>query len=253
MRVRRYLISVLSSGVALAALVATTLTSAAPIVIEPPGTVEAQFRVSFRPNALPAGRHPVSLALSEQVATRDGSHPPALQELQVELDRHLALSVKGLPICPRTLNSSGPRTDTIAKCEDAKVGSGTMEVEVAFPEQQPVRITGRVSVYNGGFSGGRTTLWAYTLLPAPVTGIVLEPLEFRRGSHGRYALKGSLALPKIANGAASLTSLELSLRKGLFSASCPGGKIQSHATSRFTDGSALSNGVVRTCRTLGSG
>jgi len=124
-----------------------------------------------------------------------------------------------------------------------------MEVEVAFPELQPVRIKGPVTVYNGGFSEGRTKFWVYTYLPAPVTGAILVPFEVRRDLQGIYGWEGLMRVPKIANGAGSITHLRVRFDEGIFSARCPTGTSQVRAASRFADGTSLQNASVQTCRT----
>ena len=176
------------------------------------------------------------------------------KSFKLDLDRHLSLSVEGLPRCRGPLNESGPRTEYPAVCRDAKVGGGTLEVEVAFPEQQPVRISGRITVYNGGFRDGRIRFWLYAYLPAPVTGAILMPLEIRRGGHGIYGWTGELQVPKIANGAGSITSLNARFRKGIFAASCPTGTSQAGGLSHFADGMKVQGSTIQTCRTAaGSG
>lgn len=246
---RRKLTSTWVLGGVLAVLAGGAFATASASDLLPP-PLEAVFKDSFAPSKLPAhGAAPISFALTETIGNQDGSHPPALQELEIELDRPLGVSVKSLPRCSRPMQDYGPRTDTLERCEDAKVGSGTIEVEVAFPEQQPVRTTGRLNVYNGGFSDGHTMFWLYALIPAPVTGAIFVPLEFRRGKNGRYGLKGQLKLPKIANGSGSVTYLGARFQKGVFTASCPRGELQGHSTAHFVDGTILSSTLVRHCST----
>jgi hypothetical protein len=245
--------SIRALSVVLAVLAGSALATASASDLLPP-PIEAVFEDSFTPSKLPAHKAaPISLALTETIRNQDGSHPPALQELEIELDRPLALSAKGLPRCSRPMQDYGPRTDTLERCEDAKVGSGTIEVEVAFPEQQPVRTTGRVNVYNGGFSDGRTMFWLYAVIPAPVTGAIFVPLEFRRDKNGHYGLRGQLKLPKIANGSGSVTYLGARFQKGVFTASCPRGELQGHSTAHFVDGTTVGGAFTRACTTAASG
>jgi hypothetical protein len=237
---------VLSAVVAV--LVASTSAVASPVDLLPP-TVETTLSGGPSPATLPTReRVPVSLRLAETVRTPDGSHPPALQDLRMDLDRHLGLSVKGVPRCPRYPGGRQSREKPYERCEDAKVGSGTVELEVAFPEQMPVEISGELSVYNGGFREGRTMFWLFVYLPAPVTGGILMPLEIRRGGHGPYGWVGELEIPKIGNGAGSITYLGARFSKGVFSANCAGGRLLTGARSRFADGSAVSSTLIRDCR-----
>jgi hypothetical protein len=134
------------------------------------------------------------------------------------------------------------------KCEEAKVGSGTADVMVSFPAQQPVGATGRVSVYNGGVNDGHTTFWIYSLVPGPVTGAILMPLDVRRDDKGFYGWNGLLKLPEIANGYGAVTNLEIAFRKGIFSARCQTGRLRARGVSRFANGSVWRNSAPQTCR-----
>jgi hypothetical protein len=207
----------------------------------------AIFAASFSPEELPArGSAPIRLSLLERVVFQTGVNP-VLRELEVELDRHLGLSVKGLPSCPKPSGDYGPRSDVLVKCEDAKVGSGTVDVMATFPEQQPVVVTGRVSVYNGGVRDGHTMLWIYSLVPAPVTGAILIPLDVRRDSEGFYGWNGLLSLPEIAGGYGAVTKLQIAFRKGIFLARCQTGRLRARGVSRFADGSVWTNSAPQTC------
>lgn len=233
-------------GAALIVLLASTAAASDSNLLPPP--TEAVFRLGLTPGNLPARKAaPVSLVLAEKIANRDGSHPPALQELRVGLDRHLGLSVKGLPSCPQPLGGRQSRRNPFEECEEAKVGSGIVKLDVAFPEEAPMQVSGRLSVYNGGVREGRTMFWLFVYLPAPVTGGVLMPLEIRRGGHGRYGWIGELEIPKIANGAGSVTYLGARFRNGVFSARCPEGMLQTPVGNRFADGTLLQSTVGRAC------
>lgn len=204
----------------------------------------APSRLPIRPAA------PVRLTLAEEVEVLSGAHPPALEELDLDLDRHLGLSVKGVPVCPGPLNESGPRTGTPAICGDSKVGSGSIEVEVAFPGQPPARTSGHVIVYNAGAGDGRAKLWVYAYISAPVTGAILMPLALHRERNGEYGWSGTLEVPKIANGAGSITALGFRIRKGIFSAACPSGKLRARSVAHFGDGTAAVSPFLQRCRTV---
>jgi hypothetical protein len=69
-------------------------------------------------------------------------------------------------------------------------------------------------------------------------------------------LKTVTTVPKIANGAGSVTSFSLKIDKkytykhkkySVLSAKCVGGKVQAHVTAKFYDNSKLSANVLRTC------
>jgi hypothetical protein len=237
-------------GAAVATFFASAIAAASPIDLMPP-TVETIVSGGPSPARLPAReRAPVSFLLAERLQTSDGSHPPALRELEIELDRYFSLDVEGLPRCHPGLQSQ--RTTGLEQCEPAAVGAGTLAAEVAFPEQQPSEVEGELQVFNGGTARGTTTFWLYSYLSAPITGGFFMPLKFRRHRDGRYELRANLEIPKIANGAGSITYLGARFRKGIFSASCPGGKLQEQTRSTFVDGTVQSATLIRTCKTIAS-
>jgi hypothetical protein len=249
-RAIRYLVSIL-------VLIATVGTfagvrSATGSALAP--DLQTSFSSRIAPSRLPArGAAPVRLTLAEKIGTLSGAQPPALQKLDLNFDRNLGLSVKGLPKCTSPFGGRQSRTETLVKCEDARIGSGTIEVEVTFPGKQPFPTTGRISVYNGGANASRTIFWIYALIQAPASEVVLVPLEVNRDSDGPYGWNGELELPKIASDYASVTSLGLRLRKGIFSAACPSGKLRGRATAQFAGGTSAARPFVQRCSTAGSG
>lgn len=239
-------IALLSAVLASVIVCAVASTSAVYL----PEPTEAVLHTTFAPTRLPAhGEAPVSLAFRQTIGRSDGSHPPALQELELDLDRHFGLSVRGLPRCGPLLQERPTREDPFSRCEDAKVGTGTSKVEVAFPEEQPVQVSGRVSVYNRGVRDGHTGFLLYVYLPAPVTGAIVASLEIGRRAKGSFGWHGVLTVPKIANGAGSITYLGVRFRKGIFSASCPDGRLLAHASSQFADGEVVTSTLIQHCKT----
>jgi len=229
-------------GVALAPLVATA--AASPIV--PPPPVETILSGGPSPARLPAREPaPVSLLLAERVQTPDGSHPPALQRLEVELDRHFAIELKRLPSCHPGLQEQ--RMTLAEQCGPAQVGAGTLDVEVAFPEQPASEVEGELQVFNGGTVRGTTTFWLYTYLPRPITSGFLMRLRFRHHRDGRYGLQGTLDGSRIADGAGSITYLAARFRKGIFRASCPDGRLQEQARSFLATGAIQSAELIDNC------
>jgi hypothetical protein len=206
------------------------------------------------------GSAPVTARIDGEVSTRDGSHPPALQQLEAEIERTIEVDAVGLPTCQaKQLQATGSAT---AKkiCGDALVGSGTAEVEVAFPEQKPFRSTGPLLLFNGGVHGRTTTvlLHAYVDVPAPTA--VLVQATVTRIHHGRYGLRLQAHIPKIAGGAGSATAFDLEIgrrytykgrRKSFLSASCPTGAWATKGNLLFSDRTRLNFTHVFTCTPAG--
>jgi len=204
------------------------------------------------PSKLPRhGKAPISARLSGEISTRDGSHPPALQSVDLEIDRTIGIDAVGLPACRAGRLQSRSSAAARAACPDAIVGSGRAEVEVSFPEQPPFRSTGPVVLFNGG-TRGRTTvvlLHAYVNVPAP-TAIVTKT-TVTRIHNGRYGLRVQAQVPKIAGGSGSVTAFDLRVgrrfaykgrKKSFLVAGCPTGRWLTRGHALFSDQTRL--GIV---------
>lgn len=198
------------------------------------------------PSKLPRhGSAPVSAHILGEISTVDGTHPPAVQNLELDIDKTIAVDAVGLPVCKIGQLTARSSVDAKRACGDAIVGSGEAEVEVEFPEQAPFSSTGPLILFNGGVHGKTTTflLHAYVNVPAP-TAIVV-PATVTRIHKGRFGLRIEAKIPRIAGGAGSTTRFELGLgrkytykgrEKSLLSAGCPTGSWVTKGNVLFADG-----------------
>ena len=155
------------------------------------------------------------------------------------------------PPAPHRRSASPDARDTAAAekaCKKAIIGSGNTTVEVQFPEQKPIDVDSKLVVFNGGFSGGTTTLYIHAYFSAPVTGAIVTTLKIKKVHNGRYGLKTVATIPKIAGGSGSVKTFDLKInKKGVLTAKCPDGKLQAKASAIFSDGTKASAGIIRTC------
>ncbi len=202
------------------------------------------------PTKLPRhGKAPITALLNGEISTRDGTHPPALQTLDLEVDRTIDIDAVGLPTCRAREIESRTSSDAKNACSGAIVGSGTAEVEVAFPEQRPFSSRGSVVLFNGGVHGQTTSvlLHAYVNVPAP-TAIVTKA-TVTRIHRGRFGLHIAARIPKIAAGSGSVTMFELRVgrkftyqgkKKSFLVAGCPTGLWLAKGYALFDDQTRLS-------------
>lgn len=261
-RGRRPLFALAASIAALAVLVAggTALAGNKPVTVEA-GNLVFTFNGGFSPKALPKKTMaPITLTASGKVATKDGTHPPALKEAIIETDKNGAVNVKGLPVCKSGQLQSRTTSAARKACPKAIIGSGKTTVEVQFPEQRPIPVNSALTVFNGGQKGGTTTFYIHAFFTAPVSGAIVTTVKIKKSHHGRYGLKSVATIPKIANGAGSVKTFNLTIGKkytykgkkvSVLSARCTDGKLQAFATSVFADGTRASAGIVRTCSSKG--
>jgi hypothetical protein len=238
---------------ALAALIAVSVAGIAtgankPVTVEA-GNLVFTFNGGFSPSKLPKKKlAPISLNASGKIATKDGTHPPALKEVILETDKNGAINVKGLPKCTSGKLQSRDTSAAEKACPKAIIGKGQTTVEVQFPESKPIDVNSKLLVFNGGTSGGKTTLYIHAYFSAPVTGAIVTTVKIKKHKSGRYGLKSVATIPKIAGGSGSVKTFNLTInKKGVLTAKCPDGKLQAHATSVFADGTKASATIIRTC------
>lgn len=214
------------------------------------GDIEVEYNGGFSPKVLSKTKPtPITFNVAAKIKSLDPvePHPPALKEFLIEGDKHGSIDVKGIPTC--TSGKLQSRTSKAARevCGPALIGSGKTDVEIKFPEQQPIQVHSELLAFNGGFKGGVTTLFIHAYLTAPVTAAVVTTVKVKKIHKGRYGLLSTAVVPKIAGGSGSVTFFTLTLNKGIISATCPDGHLNAHGTAKFTDGSSLSGTVVRPC------
>jgi hypothetical protein len=209
------------------------------------------------PTKLPRhGFAPATARIIGDISTRDGSHPPALQDLEAEIDRTIEVDAVGLPTCKESQLEVSSSAVAKKVCGDALIGSGSTEVEVAFPEQAPFRATGPLLLFNGGVHGATTTVFlhAYVDVPAPTAVIVRATVT--RIHRGRFGLLLKAHVPKVAGGAGSATAFDLEIgrrytykgrKKSFLTASCPTGSWATKGNLLFSDQTRLGFTHVFSC------
>jgi hypothetical protein len=225
------------------------------------GNLKFTANGGFTPKALSKSKQtPISLTAEGKIATTDGSHPPALQEVVLESDKNGEINVKGLPTCTSGKLQSRDTKAAEAACGPAIIGNGQTTVEVAFPEQAPIPVKSKLLVINGGFSGGTTTLYIHAYFNAPITGAIVTTVKIKKHRHGRFGLKSVATIPKIAGGAGSVTSFNLKIEKAIkrggktfspLTAKCTDGKLQVHVLGKFSDGTTAQTEIIRACTSKG--
>ncbi len=249
---RKRLILTLALGTIVALVAAGAASAFKPTVIKV-GNLKLTFNGGITPSKLPKKKMaPITLTVSGGIATIDGTHPPALKEFIVETDKNGGINAKGVPTCKG--GKLEARTTSAAKkvCKPSIVGEGTTNVEVLFPEQAPIPIKSKLLAFNGGVRGGKTTLFIHAYLSSPIAASIVTTVKVSKIHNGRYGLKSVAAIPKIANGAGSVTNFSLKInRKGYLTAKCTDGHLDAQGEAVFADGTRAKGGVTRPCTPKG--
>jgi hypothetical protein len=201
------------------------------------------------PYELPAhAAAPATARLEAEIGTLDGTQPPALESVDLEVSDTIGIDAVGLPICRMNQVLATSTQSAKRACGDALIGSGSGEVEVTFPEQAPFSSTGPLLLFNAGVKG-RTTkvlLHAYVDIPAP-TAIVV-PAAITQIHNGAYGLEITAKIPRIAGGAGSVTKFQLNVgrkftyrgqARSFLTATCPSGHWGTRGEAEFADGTRL--------------
>ncbi len=201
-----------------------------------PGLV-VEFGGQVAPKRLPGHEMaPVAVRLWGKVATSDGTHPSALREATIELDRSVAVDAKGLPACHPFVRHRVVG-DLSKTCRGAIVGGGRADFEIASPEQAPIRTSSKMTVYNGG--GGN--LYVVGVATTPPRTVVI-PVEIGQIPGVRHGLRAVAKIPRIAGGSGSLIDFSLGVkrrftamgkRESYVTARCPGDHIETVSSLSF--------------------
>jgi hypothetical protein len=249
---RKRLILTLALGAVVALVVAGAASAYKPTVVKV-GNLVLTFNGGITPSKLPKNKMaPISLNVSGKIATADGSHPPALTEFVVETDKNGSIEAKGVPTCKKGKLEATTTAAAEKACKPAIIGKGITDVEILFPEQAPIPANSKLLAFNGGVSGGKTTLLIHAFLTQPTPTAVVTTVKVSKIHNGRYGLKSVASIPKIANGAGSVTNFNLTInKKGYLLARCPDGHLDAQGEAVFNDGTRAKGAVTRPCTPKG--
>jgi hypothetical protein len=195
--------------------------------VEQSGNIRVKFSADFDPRSLPRLRPaPIEVHIHGSVQTTDGSHPPPLRWLEVELNRNGQLETKGLPTCSGALLQSTSTEEALARCGRAVVGRGSFDAQVALGDEIPAE--GKIIAFNSRRQG-KPALFLHFFAAVPIRFTWVVPLTITRSSKGNFGTLLRTRVPKLAGGRGSVTDIELRLgrsysvagqRRSYLSAAC---------------------------------
>jgi len=254
--------------VAIAVSAALLSVAVAMAAAEKPVTVRAGNLVftangGVTPKALSKTKmEPISLTVQGKIADAAGGHPPALIEAVVDTDKAGTVDVRGVPTCKQGQLEAQTTAAAKKACPTAIVGTGTTDVEVLFPESNPIPIHSQLTAFNGGTKGGKTTIYIHAFLTSPISAAIVTTVKIAKERKGPYGIHSVASVPKIANGAGSVTAFSLTFPKRLFSykgkkhgyllAKCDDGSFVAQAEVKFSNGEKVGPAkITRACTPKG--
>lgn len=189
-------------------LIATgALAAAAAAEVVQSGNVRVVFHAAFAPQVLPRERPaPISVEVDGQISTTDGSQPPPLQQLRLELSSSGKIDTRGLPACRAAMLQSTSSDLALRRCGSAQVGKGKFEAQLQF-SGRPILIDGRALVFNGVVAR-RPGMFIHIYISRPVRVTLVIPLKISHAT-GRFGTVLTTRVPKLAGGFGSITELQL--------------------------------------------
>jgi hypothetical protein len=248
---RRNLLVALALSAALAVGVAA-FASAATITVQA-GNLVTTFSGNASPKKMPRNEYvPASTIISGKIKTNDGTHPSALREVVVDIDKDVKINVKGLPFCkPGELEARDTKA-ALKVCGDAVIGDGEAHVEIAFPEQKPILVPSPLTVFNGGEKGGKVKLLIHVFITVPVPAAIVTDVTITRKGSGIHSVA---KVPIAAGGSGSAVDFKFKIGKkytykgkkvGYGEAKCPDGKFKVNVPKIFFKNEAKIEGVAPT-------
>lgn len=173
------------------------------------GNLLVKFDANFDPHALPRTRPaPVKIEIQGSIATTDGSHPPALRWLEVELNRNGRLTTAGLPVCSAPLLQSTTSEQARTRCGNAIVGRGEFHAVVALGGDVPT--SGKIIAFNSRLKG-KPALLLHFFADVPTRFTLVVPLRIVRKDKGEFGTLLRTRVPKLAGGLGSITQIDLKI------------------------------------------
>ncbi|HEX4306919.1 MAG TPA: hypothetical protein VHZ54_12850 [Solirubrobacterales bacterium] len=261
---RKHVLIVLALG-ALIAVSAVGMATAAgggePPVTVKVGNLELTAGGGFSPKALSKTKQtPIEFFAEGEVKNADGTHPPAVREVIVEADKAGEVHTKGIPTCKSGQLQATETAAAKKACGTALIGEGEATAQVAFAEQKPINVTTHILVFNGGESGGKTTLYIHAYFSNPISGAIVTTVTIKKHPHGRFGTLAVAKIPQITGGSGSIIKFNLKIFKTVkvkgktynpISSKCEDGKLKVHVEGKFEDGTKASTEIVRACTPKG--
>jgi hypothetical protein len=194
------------------------------------GNVVTTFGGDVSPKTMPKNKFvPVSTNIFGKIGTANGNHPPALREVEFDIDKDVKINVKGYPVCKAGQLEARNTAAAMKVCGKTVLGKGGSHVEIAFPEQKPILVNSPLTVFNGGEKGGKVKLLFHIFITVPVPAAVVTEVTITRKGTGIHSVA---KVPVIAGGSGSAIDFKFKLGKtfnykgkkvGYFESRCPDG------------------------------
>lgn len=176
------------------------------------------------PTTLPRkGKAPVAVSVKGNVAATQQGALPQLKALQIAINSHGTLNVKGIPHC--RINKINPSTtqQALAMCRSSLIGEGDFSADVVLPEQSPFPSRGKLLAFNGTI-GRKPAIFAHVYGTEPLSTSYVFAFKVRK-TKGTFGTILEASFPKATGDWGYITGISLNLFRSRFmEAGCPAPK-----------------------------
>jgi hypothetical protein len=231
------------------------------------GTLRVAVQGDLTPKTLPrTGTAPVAVKVGGRVSSVDGTEPPQLQKLTIEINRHGRIETLGLPTCRAEAIQTASNGRALAVCGPALVGEGTFSGTISLPGTAPFPFEGKLLLFNA-VEHGRPVLLGHIYSPHPFATSFVIGFQVRSERHGDYGTVLTANLRQALGSKKNLTGIEMTLSRrytykgqahSYVSAGCPAPKgfpsanyPLARTSFAFADGAKLTTVLNRSCGARG--
>jgi hypothetical protein len=203
-----------SAGFAiLLAFVALAATGIASADTHKVGSMVVQLSARLAPKRLPReGQSPVAVTVGWKISTVDGSEPPTVKSVRIQINHHGILDPTGLPTCPYSQIQPASTARALKNCRPALVGTGNFTARVGLEGQENYDTQGKMVVFNG-VEGGQPTLFGQIYTSYPFAASFVIPFKVSKSRHGTFGTTLDAKLPTSLVNWGNLTEVNMRLSR----------------------------------------
>jgi hypothetical protein len=230
------------------------------------GNIRIAFHGNIAPRKLPRSNlAPVGVQMGAKIKTVDGSKPPRLKKITLDINSHGVVDSRGLPTCPFGKLRNGSVKSARKACADAEVGHGNATTRIGFPSQGEFSVNGPLVAFNARYKGQKAIFaFVETTGRFHTTYTIKFIVKRKKGTYGTSLVA---TIPPIASGSGYISAFDLSLKRryslrgekrSYVSATCPLPKGVNRASFPlvrsiygFEDGTKVQGVLHKECRVRG--
>jgi hypothetical protein len=234
-------------------------TALAGATITQKGTLRVAVNSNLSPSKLPRqSKAPIAVSVGWKISTADGTEPPKLKTLEIEINRNGVLDPTGIPTCPYNKIQPASTSRALSNCRSALVGTGDFSAIVGLEGQESYVAKGRMVVFNSR-KGGKPVLYGQIYSGYPFSSSFVITFKVNKVRKGTFGTALTAVLPASLREWGNLTEINMKLsrkfvykgvHRSFLSAGCPTPDGLTSATFKLARTSFSFDGGQRVATTL---